>query len=359
MNTISFDQSKFFKWIYDEEYGTYGGEAFSTLLFNFHIQKKDLTLLTKISEVCALSHCLSLFGIDAEFFNLKDFTQINQLNSVNRLFESKEYISFKKLRDNENSQYIALLFPRFIGRLPYHPDLNPAKNLPNFIEDMSDHENFLWINVVFAYAQRLAESFSQYQWFSTIAGPENGGNVDELPNYFYKDKGELVIKCPTETIITERQEKQFSDNGFICLCYCKNTDKATFFGSQTLHKPLVFYDNYATSNASLKCKIQSILNASLFAHAIKIMLMNKIGGFSSKSSLQKFINNWLTNYVLLNAESTSDETKALYPLQNAEVEVEENPALPGVYHSIVRITPHYQMDSATVSLRIVAKKGDK
>jgi len=42
-------------------------------------------------------------------------------------------------------------------------------------------------------------------------------------------------------------------------------------------------------------------------------------------------------------------------LRDAQIEVTEDPAKPGVYKAIARLRPHFQLDEITVSLRLVAR----
>ena len=47
--------------------------------------------------------------------------------------------------------------------------------------------------------------------------------------------------------------------------------------------------------------------------------------------------------------------KAMRPLAEAEVVVEEDPSNPGYYSSKFFLKPHYQLEGLTVSLRLVSK----
>ncbi|MFN7136084.1 MAG: type VI secretion system contractile sheath large subunit, partial [Thermomonas sp.] len=51
----------------------------------------------------------------------------------------------------------------------------------------------------------------------------------------------------------------------------------------------------------------------------------------------------------------SQESKAMYPLREARIEVAEVPGKPGAYKSVAFLRPHYQLDELSVSLRLVAE----
>ena len=72
--------------------------------------------------------------------------------------------------------------------------------------------------------------------------------------------------------------------------------------------------------------------------------------------MQRFLANWIQNYVLNTASSSaSDEQKARRPLAAAEVEVVSDPENPGQYHAKFSLRPHYQLEGANVALSLVSR----
>jgi type VI secretion system protein ImpC len=71
--------------------------------------------------------------------------------------------------------------------------------------------------------------------------------------------------------------------------------------------------------------------------------------------MQKWLQNWIMNYVDGDPVNSSDTTKAQKPLAAAEVIVEEVEGNPGYYTSRFYLRPHYQLEGLTVSLRLVSK----
>jgi len=84
------------------------------------------------------------------------------------------------------------------------------------------------------------------------------------------------------------------------------------------------------------------------------MVRDKIGGFATKESMETWLNKWIGNFVDSNPTS-SEETKARFPLAEAQVVVEEDKENPGYYSSKFYLKPHYQLEGLTVSLRLVSK----
>jgi type VI secretion system protein ImpC len=179
--------------------------------------------------------------------------------------------------------------------------------------------------------------------------------VEGLPTHTFKtDDGDIALKCPTEIAITDRREKELSDLGFIPLVHCKGTDYAAFFGAQSAQKAKKYDKDAANANARLATQLQYIMAVSRFAHYLKSMMRDKIGSFMSRSDCERFLNQWITNYVTAD-DSASAETKAQFPLREARVDVAEVPGKPGVYRAIAFLKPHFQLDELTVSLRLVAE----
>jgi type VI secretion system protein ImpC len=85
------------------------------------------------------------------------------------------------------------------------------------------------------------------------------------------------------------------------------------------------------------------------------MVRDKIGSFKERVDMERWLNNWILQYVDGDPANSSEETKARRPLAAAEVKVEEIPGAPGYYSSKFFLRPHYQLEGLTVSLRLVSK----
>ena len=106
--------------------------------------------------------------------------------------------------------------PRILIREPYGKNTVPVEAF-DFEEnvDGTDHSKYLWSNSAWALASRISQSFSMYGWCATIRGVESGGLVEGLPVHnFRTESGDIAMKCPTETPISDRREKELADLGF-------------------------------------------------------------------------------------------------------------------------------------------------
>jgi len=353
-----FDQSAIFKKVYEEEFGVFGGEPFGALIGDYYFGKhpEDIELLEKMSQVAAAAHAPFIAAAAPDLLGLDSFTNLGAPRDLAKIFESTEYAKWKSFRNSEDSRYVALCLPRVLMRLPYGRDTQPVEAF-NYEEgvDGSDHSKYLWGNAAYALGARLTEAFATYGWCAAIRGVEGGGLVEGLPVHTFRtDEGDVALKCPTEIAISDRREKELADLGFVPLVHCKGTDYAAFFSVQSCNKPKVYDKESATANARLSAQLPYILAVSRFAHYLKAIMRDKIGSFMSRADCERFLNQWIMNYVTED-DQASPATKAQYPLREARVEVMEVPGKPGAYRAIAYLRPHFQLDELTVSLRLVAE----
>jgi type VI secretion system protein ImpC len=353
-----FDQSALFKKVYEEEFGIFGGAPFAALIgdYEFGRNPEDMDLIERVSQVAAAAHAPFLSAASPEMFNMESYANLDAPRDIAKIFDTTEYAKWKSFRQSEDSRYIGLCLPRILMRLPYGKDnvsLEAFNNEENV--DGTDHSKYLWSNAAFALGARLTTAFAQYGWCAAIRGVEGGGLVEGLPVHnFYTDEGDVAMKCPTEVPITDRREKELADQGFVPLVHCKGTDYAAFFSVQSAQKPKLYDKDAATANARLSAQLPYIFAVSRFAHYLKAMMRDKIGSFMSRVDCERWLNQWITNYVTPD-DTASPSVKASRPLREASITVEEVPGKPGVYRATAFLKPHFQLDELSVSLRLVAE----
>jgi type VI secretion system protein ImpC len=348
---LEFDQSAFFKKVYEEEFGVFGGAPFGALVgdYEFGRSGEDIELLEKVSQVASAAHAPFLSAAAPEMINLTEFSQMTGIRDVGKVFDSTEYARWK------GSRYVALTLPHVLMREPYGKD---TKQIDEFAfeegVDGRDHSKYLWGNAAYSLAARLTNSFARYGWCAAIRGVEGGGLVESMATHnFRTDEGDVALKCPTEVSITDRREKELADQGFVPLVHCKGTDYAAFFSVQTANKPKLYDKAEANANARLSAQLPYMLAMSRFAHYLKAMMRDKLGSTMSRSQAELYLNQWIANYVIAD-DNASSSAKAEHPLREARIEVMEVPGKPGALRAVCFLRPHFQLDELTVSLRLVA-----
>ncbi len=356
---ISWDQSPFFKKLYEEEYGQFGGEPYGCLVGDYHFDHSppDVELLSQIAQISAASHAPFIAGAAPTVMGMSSWQELSNPRDLTKIFQTPEYAAWRSLRESEDSRYLGLAMPRFLARLPYGAKTDPVEEF-DFEEDTegADHSKYVWANSAYAMATNITRSFKLYGWCSRIRGVESGGALEGLPVHtFPTDDGGVDMKCPTEIAISDRREAELAKNGFMPLLHRKNSDFAAFIGAQSLQKPFEYEDPDATANANLAARLPYLFAACRFAHYLKCIVRDKIGSFKEREDMQRWLSKWIIQYVDGDPVHSSETTKARKPLAAAEVVVEEVEGNPGYYTSRFYLRPHYQLEGLTVSLRLVSK----
>ncbi|MEJ2670441.1 MAG: type VI secretion system contractile sheath large subunit, partial [Gammaproteobacteria bacterium] len=243
---IDFDQSEIFKKLYENEFGTPGGEPMGALVGDYAISNHpdDIEMLSNMSHVAAAAFCPFLTAASPELFGFDDWSELSRPRDLSKNFESAEYAKWRSFRESEDSRFVTITMPRVLSRLPYGQSTKPVEEF-SYEELPQDQrhgaESYCWSNAAYVLAARLTHAFAENGWCTAIRGAEGGGRVDNLPVHLMQtDDGDVDMQCPTEIAITDRREAELSQLGFMPLSHYKNTDYADFFGGQTAQKPKVF-----------------------------------------------------------------------------------------------------------------------
>jgi type VI secretion system protein ImpC len=355
----SWDQSPLFKKLYEEEYGQFGGEPFGCLTgdYFFDHSPQDVEMLAQIAQISAASHAPFITGVAPSTLQMDSWSELTNPRDLTKIFSTPDYAAWRSLREADDSKYIGLAMPRFLSRLPYGTKTDPVDEF-DFEEstEAAHSKNYTWSNAAYAMATNINRSFKLYGWCSRIRGIESGGAVENLPVHsFPTDDGGVDMKCPTEIAISDRREAELAKSGFMPLIHKKNSDFAAFIGAQSMNKPAEYDDPDATANANLAARLPYMFATCRFAHYLKCIVRDKIGSFKERADMERWLNDWILNYVDGDPAHSSESTKAKKPLAAAEVVVEEVEGNPGYYSSKFFLRPHYQLEGLTVSLRLVSK----
>ncbi len=356
---MRWDQSPVFKTIYNKEYDVLGGTPYGCLIGDYHFDHhpQDVRLLRNMAKICGAAHVPFVSGTAPSLLDMGSWQELPDKEDLAAITEADEYIPWRSLREDEDACYVGLTLPRFLARLPYGTATDPVPEF-DFEEDTAkgDHSRYCWANSAYAMGVNITRSFKLYGWCSLIRGVQAGGLVEQLPSHtFPTDDGGTDTKCPTEIAIGDRREGELSKLGLMALLHRKNTDVAAFLSAQSLRKPAKYYDPDATANAELSARLPYLFAACRFAHYLKAMVRDKIGGFKERADMERWLQDWINRYVLPDPALATDEMKAKKPLAKAQVQVEADEENPGWYRAKFHIRPHYQLEGVDISLSLVSK----
>lgn len=350
-------QSGLYKQTYIDEYDTPGGEPIAALIssYEFDASAQDVALLRNISKVSAAAHMPFIGSVGPKFFLKDSMEEVAAIKDIGNYFDRAEYIKWKSFRDTDDARYIGLTMPRVLGRLPYGPDTVPVRSF-NYVEEVKgpDHEKYLWTNASFAFAANMVRSFINNGWCVQIRGPQAGGAVQDLPIHLYDLGTGNQVKIPSEVMIPETREFEFSNLGFIPLSYYKNRDYACFFSANSTQKPALYDTTDATANSRINARLPYIFLLSRIAHYLKLIQRENIGTTKDRRLLELELNTWVRSLVT-EMTDPGDELQASHPLRDAKVVVEDIEDNPGFFRVKLYAVPHFQVEGMDVNLSLVSQ----
>ncbi|HAS1962058.1 TPA: type VI secretion system contractile sheath large subunit [Enterobacter cloacae] len=350
-------QSGLYTHTYIAEYDTPGGEPIGAVIsaYEFDASPQDVALMRNISKVSASAHMPFIGSAGPKFFLKENMEQVAAIKDIGNYFDRAEYIKWKSFRETDDARYIGLVMPRVLGRLPYGPDTVPVRSF-NYVEEVKgpDHEKYLWTSASFAFAANMVRSFINNGWCVQIRGPQAGGAVQDLPIHLYDLGTGSQVKIPSEVMIPETREFEFSNLGFIPLSYYKNRDYACFFSANSTQKPALYDTADATANSRINARLPYIFLLSRIAHYLKIIQRENIGTTKDRRLLELELNNWVKGLVT-EMTDPGDALQASHPLREAKVVVEDIEDNPGFFRVQLFAVPHFQVEGMDVNLSLVSQ----
>lgn len=349
----AWDQSPLFKRVYEAEFGQLGGHPYGCLVgdYQFSHMPTDVEVLEGMAKISSAAHAPFVSGTSAALFGMDSWQDLSKPRDLGKIFDTPEYAAWRSLRQKDDSRYIALTAPRVLARRPYGAASEPVDEFAFEEDTAGDHEKYSWMNSAYAMAVRINAAFKEFGWCTRIRGVQSGGTVEGLPvAMFPTEDGDTAVKCPTEIAISDRREGELSAAGLIGLIHRKNTDQATFIGAQTLHQPKEYADKGATANARLSARLPYLFTSCRFAHYLKCMVRDWVGGTPTAVQLQNRLQSWVSLYVDQMPDMSSEEQKARKPLKAAGIKIEEDEENPGYYRAAFEFVPHFQMEGMDITL---------
>ena len=325
-------------------------------------QPDAIAVLREMAKVAAAAFAPFLCNAAPAMFGLDHFQDLGAQIDLARTFRQTEYQRWREFQQNpttnEDLRFIGLTLPHILIREPWPDDGSRADGF-RFREtvDRDGRDGYLWSSAAYAFASVVLRAFGDCGWFTEIRGTRRDvlgcGLVVDLPvPSFATDRRGVAIKLSSDVEISDRQERELSELGFIPLGKARYTDYSVFFGNQSIQTPQKFEDAAATVNARLSSMMQYLLCVSRFAHYIKVMCRDRLGSFSTPADAEEFLNRWLANHC---ANTENAEVMTRYPLRQGTAEIRESPGRPGLYSCRLWLQPHFQLDEISAGFRLVTE----
>ena len=219
--------------------------------------------------------------------------------------------------------------------------------------------HLLWGNGAFAFAAVSIRRFLASGWFADLRGApqdeEGGGLVSALEPFDLGLESEgLSEQPPAEIRLTGVQEQEISEAGIVPLSATYLSSRLVFNSNPSLHEPQGYGSPHATQNARLSAMLQYVLCASRFAHYLKVILREEVGGTADAAAIERKLSDWLSRYTLGNEDAETD-LRTRHPLKLADVSVSEHQGRAGTFSCTVRLQPHFQLDDISTSFHLLAE----
>jgi type VI secretion system protein ImpC len=356
-NAASVFGTALFQKMYVAEYDQYGGKPFGSIigLYEFENTPRDLVFLKSMGKLANASHAPFLSGVSPRFFGCESVEEVEGIKDLEGLLNQPRYSAWSAFRDTEMAAYIGLTFPRYVVRLPWHPESNPVPKL-NFTEQAKgNHDGYLWGHAAFLMARNLHRAFSNSGWCQYIRGPKGGGMIQGLPVDTFDVRGFEEIQPPVELVIPDYRELEFARCGFIPLIHKKGTGDATFFSVQSVKRAKKYKDPRDSENAQLVCNLAYTFSITRIAHYVKSIMRDNIGSSTANAfTIRKILTDWINQYVTTIPNPTAKEIQ-YYPFKAAQIEVTPRPGEIGWYDCAMSVLPHIQFEGMSVELRLESR----
>ena len=125
---VEFDQSQLFKKIYENEFGTPGGEPYGALIGDYECTNHpdDIETLRLMSNVAAAAFAPFISAASPRLFGFDSYPSCPNRATWRRSSNARVH-QVDAFRDTEDSRFVTLVMPRVLARLPYG-DTRPSRS---------------------------------------------------------------------------------------------------------------------------------------------------------------------------------------------------------------------------------------
>lgn len=364
---LEFDQSALFKMVYEGEFGTPGGEPFGMLVADYEVRHApgpgsptdDVAGLDGLAGVAAAAFAPAVVAAHPALLGFDAWSGLGAAADLTDVLRGTERTRWRSLQAREDSRFLSVVLPRMLARAPWPDDATRADRF-RYREHAPTSETRVWMNAGYALAAAAVRAFARTAWPADVRGAAvnrdpSGGVIEGLPvERLSGDPRDAPLRPPVEVALTDDQERQAVEAGFVPFIGLELLPEASFAATPSIHRPPRMTGENATAanaNQRLSAQFNAMLCVSRFAHCVKLMGRDMVGSFKTADDIERRLGRWLQGFT--NISAAGGETGARYPLRDARVEVMEKPGQPGVYGCTILLQPHYQLDEVGAAFRLV------
>jgi type VI secretion system protein ImpD/type VI secretion system protein ImpC len=127
---IEFDQSLLFRKVYEEEFGTPGGEPYGLLVVDHEVRHRssaefrtdDVTALGLLSGIAAAAFSPVVIGASPTLFEVDTFADLATTIDVAAPLRNAEHARWRSLASRADMRFVGVALPRLLARPPWQDD---------------------------------------------------------------------------------------------------------------------------------------------------------------------------------------------------------------------------------------------
>ena len=371
-----FDQSALFRLIYENEFGSPGGEPFGLMLVDHELRHKplprglssqapvdDLSVLAPLASIAQASFMPVVLAAHPALLGVDRFEELVLSNDIAAALRDDDHTRWRMLTRRDESRFVCVTLPRVLARPPWNTVAGASgRNASglSYEEHAPEARHRTWSVACYAFAAAVGRAQATFGWPADIRGVGTdrigGGLVLGLPAEAFVLGAATAWDRPTlDLAFTDRQERDLVTAALMPLNTLPHGDAA--FGSahslQAREPDAAGREPTAAgANRGLSAEINSMLCVSRFAHYVKIIGRELTGGFRTADQIERRLQSWLSGYT--NASQSPDpDSRARHPLVSSRVSVHALPGQPGAFGCVIQLQPYYQLDDVSATFRLV------
>jgi type VI secretion system ImpC/EvpB family protein len=347
-----FDQSHLFTKIYSDEYDQPGGKPFGLLIADYFVDLGGhidwMSCLAALGSIASAAFAPLLISVSPRFFGLEHFAALNADIDLARTFVQALYQRWEALRNHEQARFISAIVPRVMWRKPYRNLLSDQ----GFCESIEGMDDYLWGSPAYIVGAMIISSYIDTKWFIQLREQE----VDLSPLYFSMDTQSLMPVGRLDASWSGFMEQDLAAYGFMALIESAYRYTLELHSARSIYNIVSDTDDSVNKDVVVSTMVPYLLCICRFAHYLKIIGRNRIGGFSSAAELEKYLQDWIHHYCG-HSDAANLNQLIKYPLKEAFIQVTEDSHQSGNYLCNLDIRPNYHIEKINTRLRFVTNIG--
>ena len=124
---LEFDQSRLFRWIYEEEFGIAGGEPFGLMVIDHPLRHRpspeaptdDVGAMLRLSSIAAAAFCPIVLSLHPSVLEVDSFAQLDSVQDVTAPLKGPMHARWRGLSARPDMRFLAVAMPRLLARHPW------------------------------------------------------------------------------------------------------------------------------------------------------------------------------------------------------------------------------------------------